>query len=318
MRGLVLFFALSALGWGQTLSGLFGPQFEHVIPYLGLTEAQLDQILQRGDDLLIWEMGRQERVYDLQTEIAAEKARSPLDPMALGVRYVEIETIRREIAARRATLVPGNVVLLTEEQRGKLAPLEAAMRLRGTWAEVEQLGLVATKCPAMIQCIPAPYRIPRPIALDSLPVQAAKDYLGLTDSLIGTLREQRRAFWNWAAQRDERAGEVEKEIAVETARSPLDPMALGVRFVEVEMIRREIAEREKGLAASNLGLLTEAQRGRLAELERQMTLAEIGDEARVLQVLAPDCTARDFASLLLGQVGGTGSGCEMYSFVALP
>lgn len=263
-------------------------------------------------------MGRLERIFDLQTEIAAEIARSPLDPMALGVRYVEIETIRREIVARRAGLVPGNVALLTEEQRGRLGPLEAAMRLRGTWAEVEQLGLVATKCPAMIQCIAVPYRVPRPIGLDSLPVQAAKDYLGLTDSQIGTLREQRRAFWTWAGQRDERAGEVEKEIAVEMARSPLDPMALGVRYVEVEMIRREIAERETGLVASSLGLLTEAQRGRVAELEGTMRLGEIGDEARVLQVLGPDCTARDFASLLLGHVSGTGSWFETYSFVALP
>ena len=88
--------------------------------------------------------------------------------------------------------------------------------------------------------------------------------------------------------------------------------------MEVEMIRREIAERETGLVASSLGLLTEEQRGRVAELEGAMRLADIGDEARVLQVLGPDCMARDFASLLLGQVSGTGSWCETYSFVALP
>lgn len=41
VQGVVLFLAFGLLGWGQ--------QFERVIPYLGLTEAQLDQILQRGD-----------------------------------------------------------------------------------------------------------------------------------------------------------------------------------------------------------------------------------------------------------------------------
>jgi hypothetical protein len=310
VRGLVLFLAFGLLGWGQ--------QFERIIPYLGLTEAQLDQILQRGDDFLIWESGRRERVHDLRTEIAAEIARSPLDPMALGVRYVEIETIRREIVARRAGLVPGNVALLTAEQRGKLAPLEASMRLRGTWAEVELLGLVAVKCQAMIQCIPAPYRIPRPLVLDSLPVQAAKDYLGLTDSQIGTLREQRRAFWTWAGQRDELAEVMEKQIAMETARSPLDPMALGVRYVAVEMIRREIQEEETAWMAANLRLLTEGQRGRLAELERQMNLADVGDEARALQVLAPDCTGRYFVTPFLGQVGGLDTWCDASTFVPVP
>ena len=310
MRGLVLFLGFGLLGWGQ--------QFERIIPYLGLTDGQLDQILQRGVDFSTWEMGRLERISDLQTEIAAEKARSPLDPMALGVRYVEIETIRREIVARRAALVPRNVALLTEEPRGKLAPLEAAMRLRGTWAEVNVLGLVAEECPAMLYCYKLPYRNPRPIELDSVPVQAAKAYLGLTDSQIQMLRFQHRMFWTWAGQRDELAEEVEKQIAMETARSPLDPMALGVRYVAVEMIRREIQEEETAWMAANLRLLTEGQRRRLAELERQMNLADVGDEARALQVLAPDCTGRYFVTPFSGQGGGLDTWCDASTFVPVP
>ena len=318
MRGLALFFALSALGWGQTLSGLFGPQFERIVPYLGLTKGQLDQILQRGDDFLVWELGRQERVYDLQTEIAVEKARSPLDPMALGVRYVEMETIRREIAARRAELVPGNVALLTEEQRGKLGPLEAAMRLRPTWTQLEPLGLVAGQCRTAEECASGRFPERTPIGVDNLPEALARAYLGLSEEQVMVLRARKRQLGEWLGARYERVIVLDREIALETKRSPLVPLALGERYAELETIRREMGERWSAMVAENVAVLTEAQRGRLAELEAAMRLAEVGDEARVLQVLAPDCTGRYFAALLLGQVGGVDSWCETAAFVQVP
>lgn len=302
------------LGWGQTLSGLIGPQFERIIPYLGLSDRQLDQILERGDEFLVWEIGRRERVYLLGEEIAVEQARSPLDPMALGVRYAEIETIRREIAARRAGLVPGNVALLTEEQRGKLGPLEAAMRLRPTWTEAGFLGLVAGECRTLEACAGGWFGIDGDLRI----VASAQAYLGLSDEQARFLGGEKRAFGEWMQTRYERAVVVQGELTKETARSPLEPMALGVRYAELEMMRREVEERGLALVAAHVASLTEAQRGQLGELERQMRLARIGDEARVLQVLAPDCTARVFASFLLGQVGGAGSWCETYSFVALP
>lgn len=314
MRGLALFLGFGLLGWGQVFSGLFGPQFERIIPYLGLSEGQLDQIVQRGDALMLWEMERQERVYLLQEEIAVEKARSPLDPMALGVRYVEIETIRREIAARRAGLVPGNVALLTEEQRGKLGPLEAAMRLRPTWTEAGFLGLVAGECRTLEACAGGWFGSDGDLRI----VASAQAYLGLSDERARVLGGEKRAFGEWMQTRYERGVEVQKELAKETGRSPLNPMALGVRYAELEMLRREVEERGLALVAANVGSLTEAQRGRLGELEAAMRLARIGNEAQVLQVLAPDCTARVFASFLLGQVGGTGSWCETSSFVAMP
>ena len=192
--------------------------------------------------------------------------------------------------------------------------MEAAMRLRGTWAEAGFLGLVAGRCERLEECAGGWMGS----LGDTRVVAAAQAYLGLSDEQVRVLGGGKRDFGEWMQTRCARAVVVQDELTEETARSPLEPMALGVRYAELEMMRREIEERGLALVAVHVGSLTEGQRGRLAELERQMQLADVGDEARVLQVLAPDCTARDFASFLLGQVSGTGSWCETYSFVALP
>ena len=86
-------------------------------------------------------------MFEVQREIGVETARQPLDPVALGLRYAEVETIRRVIAERSAKLVPDNVAVLTEVQKMKLKALEEAMRLAETaGAQARSLRLSADPC----------------------------------------------------------------------------------------------------------------------------------------------------------------------------
>ncbi len=133
MRNLLLVFTLVASVWGQ------GPIFIEQRPflvqireYLALTEAQFNRIQQQNSDFSRWSQTQSQRIFEVQREISVETARQPLDPVALGLRYAEVETIRRAIAERRAKLVPENVAVLTDLQKMKLKALEEAMRLAET------------------------------------------------------------------------------------------------------------------------------------------------------------------------------------------
>src|SRR3989442_14756078 len=111
-------FLLGALpGLAQTFL-LPSPSFPADLKqYLSLTDAQVSAILQMTGDYYQAVFARQERTNQLQNEIAAETLKDPLDPMALGVRYAEIESIRRDMADQLRALRGKIAALLTDPQR---------------------------------------------------------------------------------------------------------------------------------------------------------------------------------------------------------
>jgi hypothetical protein len=125
-------------------------------------------------------------------------------------------------------------------------------------------------------------------------------YLALTPDQVAKIEAQNEAFARWSAERSQRMFAVQMEIAIETARSPLDPAALGVRYAEVEAIRREIAEREKQLLPANVAVLTPAQVTKLKALEEAMKLVSTGSAAQSVRLLP--CQENEFARLILGSV----------------
>lgn len=110
--------------------------------YLQLTDTQAAQILANNDEYNRWTSEKQVRVYQVQTEIALETAKSPLDPNALGIRYAEIETICREIHARASEYRTKNLNVLTAEQKAKLKVLEDAMNLAPIIADAQNGNLL--------------------------------------------------------------------------------------------------------------------------------------------------------------------------------
>ncbi|MCL5745913.1 MAG: hypothetical protein M1541_18640, partial [Acidobacteria bacterium] len=46
-----------------------------------------------------WSMEKQNRIRQVQSEIADETAKEDLDPGAIGIRYAEIEAICRDLRA---------------------------------------------------------------------------------------------------------------------------------------------------------------------------------------------------------------------------
>src|SRR5258707_15832340 len=86
----LLFSALSISAEAQ-------PALPQLKAYLALTDAQISQIGQNLTQYSQLVNQRQQRMFQVQGEIQQETAKSPLDPMALGMRYAEIETICRNV-----------------------------------------------------------------------------------------------------------------------------------------------------------------------------------------------------------------------------
>jgi hypothetical protein len=151
-----------------------------------------------------------------------------------------------------------------------------------------------------------PGGIPIPFELVPGPL---RQFLQLTDDQVRKISQNNREFQEFAALKERRAFQVKQEIAAETAREPLNPGALGARYVELEVIRREIADKQKQLRPANIALLTEAQKMRLQALEearRLQPVVAMGQSVNLVEcedfrpVPGISGGVTDFSSILLG------------------
>lgn len=140
MKGLFcLFFALLPLQ-AQSLTWNL-PQT--LITYLGLTNPQAQQIGKNNDSYTELVAQKNARIWQVQAEISGETAKETLDPSALGVRYMEIELICRDIKRAGDDLRTNNLALLTDAQKVRLTALEEAMKLAPIYAAAQNANLLA-------------------------------------------------------------------------------------------------------------------------------------------------------------------------------
>ncbi|MFN7923812.1 MAG: hypothetical protein U0Q16_27165 [Bryobacteraceae bacterium] len=110
--------------------------------FLQLTDKQLETILANNDEHNQWYFQKQARVFDLQREIDSETTKEVLDPMALGVRYAEMETICREYQSRAQQDRTRNTAILTADQKARLKVLEDARSLESTISAAQNLNVL--------------------------------------------------------------------------------------------------------------------------------------------------------------------------------
>jgi hypothetical protein len=121
--------------------------FQQLRVYLGLTDTQVSQLLQNLNDYGRLVSQRQERMYQVQSEIRDETAKSPLDPAALGIRYAEIETICRNVRDEAGATQTRNLTVLTDAQKVKLKALDDAYKLLPVINEAQNAGLLSPPGP---------------------------------------------------------------------------------------------------------------------------------------------------------------------------
>ena len=289
-----------------------------LIEYLELPESLLEGFFLRAGPYSSETAVILKEREELQTEIFAETAKSPLSPARLGALHAQWEMTRRrllEIEKQKNDLLRG---LLTEPQRIKLKLLEDLSARQKASAAVS-LGMSPADCSSKTSSDPVcqppllpnisiiPSWGPRPGDNDPDYSKVAR-YLGLSEQQKIKMEANRQEY---AVNGIERIRDVTREIAEETARPVLDSLALGVRYAEVEALRRMISEGDRKLNAANLALLTPVQRLKFEALMEVVRLQPTVKEAQSLQLLGQRCVQQgayfftgffsiDFFSLYLG------------------
>lgn len=159
---------------------------------------------------------------------------------------------------------------------------------------------------------------PRPTAL----IQ----YLTLTPAQLNALDANNANLQRVVSEKVNRQAQLMREISIENNKTPLDPMALGLRYAEVETICRDIRDAENRARQDNIAVLTEPQRVRLRALEEAVRLVPVAQQAESMRLADFGAItflsgSTDFASLLLGfpPTGGAGSTCPgFFGFSARP
>ncbi len=127
---------------------LFPPELK---AYLDLSDDQVARIRQLNSQLDTFQASKGHRQVQVHIEIGQETAKETLDPMALGIRYLELEVIRREIEAERKRTASEVQTVLNPAQKTKLATLQEALRSSSTACAAVHQNLIT---------MPAPNRLP--------------------------------------------------------------------------------------------------------------------------------------------------------------
>src|SRR6266849_2046642 len=134
MRKMMVLLALStSVCLAQTIVPIpvffFPPELKQ---YLALSDDQVTKISTLNAQLSSFRATKFERQIQVQSEIAEWTAKEVLDSQALGIRYAELEAIRRELNDQQKTTASQIQTLLTVEQKAKLAVLQQALTLYST------------------------------------------------------------------------------------------------------------------------------------------------------------------------------------------
>jgi hypothetical protein len=146
------------------------------------------------------------------------------------------------------------------------------------------------------------------------PFGALKEFLALTDAQVEALVQSQSDQARFASERQSRLLLLRFQIAQETAKEQLDPVAIGTLYVEVETICREIRDNNVAAGKRNLALLTDPQRAKLKTLEDLQKLLPALSQAQAAGLIAGGIAAGLTGATAIFQPGITGSsGADLVS-----
>lgn len=122
----------------------------------------------------------------------------------------------------------------------------------------------------------------------TLPFARLVRYLSLTAQQTADLVRVNAELQRFLNQKQARATVVRREIAEETRRETVDPLALGLRYAELEAICRESREKERSTIREARALLQAPQLEKLAVLEQAVALLPVAGEAAEWRLMGGD------------------------------
>lgn len=110
----------------------------------------------------------------------------------------------------------------------------------------------------------------------SLPL---KQFLDLTDAQVLMLVKISDAFSQTVREKQIRITQLQFEINDQTAKDPIDPMELGVRYAEIAQIQKDLRSQQTAVRAAVRQVLTDAQRAKVKMLDDAAKLQPLISEA---------------------------------------
>src|SRR6266487_3261843 len=130
MRALVCFFFVASACLAQII--IQDPFSSDLKSFLVLSDDQTAKVNGLNSQLQAFWFGKNARRSRVELEIAQETAKPSPDPMELGVRYFELEAIRRQLEDQQRNTATQIQALLTPDQKAKLITLQQALSLYST------------------------------------------------------------------------------------------------------------------------------------------------------------------------------------------
>jgi hypothetical protein len=267
--------------------------------YLNLTDAEVTFIQQASTDYSQLAASKQLRIFELQNEIAAETQKDQPDPMALGVRYAEIESIRRDLTNQLAALRDKLRASLDDTQRSKLTALNDARILQPivTDAQCENLldpGIPVFRSGQFSGVLVGDFSLSSSSTVSgcylSLFPQELSQYLNVSSDQADSITSLNTNNQQQTAGRQQNISDLQMQIAQESAKDTLDPLALGTLYAQVEDIRRSIANDLTALRNNARAVLSDMQRVKLNSLDDARKLQPLISEATCENLLDPQAT----------------------------
>ena len=119
-----------------------------------------------------------------------------------------------------------------------------------------------------------------------------RDYLQLTNEQVVNIGRLNAEYLQFSVQKQLRMAQVRREIIEWTNASPIEPMQLGIRYAEVEAIRRDLEDEQKRLQQKVFAVLNDVQKARVKVLEDASKLEPRINEAICANILAEPAPQR--------------------------
>ncbi len=282
--------------------------------YLNLTDAEVAFIHQATTDYSQIASTKQRRISDLQSEIDDETRKDQPDAMALGIRYVEIESIRRDMAAQLTAFPDKLRASLDDAQRSKLNALNDARNLQPVIddAQCENLLDAGVANPffgvlTRTVFLSGDFSFSSGCFSSPFPSELMQ-YLTLSTDQADTITRLNSNNQQSTNDRQQNIFRRQAQIAQETAKDTLDPLAIGTLYAQVESIRREISKDLTTLRNNARAVLNDMQRVKLTSLDDARRLQPLISEASCENLLDPQPSlfqwfdTSSFSTTLLGTV----------------
>ncbi len=249
--------------------------------------------------------GKNARMLELNRDLANQFGQTALDAVRIGADYAEAESIRRDLAAKEASYRTQWRATLTPAQQMQYQTLLNGITLQPLLSEAGCAFLVDNVSFSFTSGAPVPtiavcsgdfssFALGFPfILLPDIPSPpranfcgspvfplALREYLNPTDVQVAALVQANADYRDIYERRQQRIADVQTEIRDENAKERPDPMALGVRYVELQLLSRDLQSQANQLRQRARAALTGDQASRLRALE---DLAASGPSLSVLQ-----------------------------------